>query len=62
MPSRCARSQRKREVYYSANIDTFIERLKKVRALNCDPSDIGMDTYVLKRLSFNKLNILTRSL
>lgn len=38
----------------------FIERLKKARALNCDPSSIGMNDYILKRLPFNKLNMLKR--
>lgn len=38
------------------NIDTLIERLKKIRALNCDPHDVGMDEYVWKRF-----NITTKS-
>ena len=46
----------------TANVDVLIERLKKVRALNCNPSDVGMDTYTLRRLPFNKLSILTKSL
>ena len=41
---------------------TLIERLKKVRALNCDPSSVGIDSYVVKRISSNKLNILTKFL
>lgn len=59
MNSRYSRSNRKEEIY-NASIDTIIERLKKVRALNCEPSDIGMDKYILKRLSFNRLNILRK--
>ena len=47
---------------YTANINMFIERLKKARALNCDPSLVGMESYILKKLPFNKLNVLTRSL
>jgi len=60
MRSRYARTSKK-EPTYTASIDTFIERLKKIRALNCNPSDVGMDNYVLKRMCFNKLNILTKS-
>lgn len=56
------RKSSRRYILYTANIDTFIERLKKVRALNCDPSDVGMSNYILKRLSFNKLSRLTRYL
>ena len=35
------------------NVDIFIERLKKIRALNGDPSLVGMDNYVLKRTRFD---------
>ena len=38
----------------------LVERLKKMRALNCSPSDIGMDNYVVKKLLFNKVSLLTR--
>ncbi len=40
----------KREEHYNISIDTFIERLKKIRALNCNLADIGMDSYVWKKL------------
>lgn len=29
-----------------AGADTLIERLRKMRALSCSPSDVGMDSYV----------------
>ena len=62
MSSRNSRLHRKNEIYdVNNNIDIFIERLKKIRALNGDPSFFGLDNYVLKRMQFNKLNILTRS-
>jgi len=62
MGSRSERPQRKNEVYEANNnIDVLIDRLKKIRALNGDPSLFGMDSYVLKRLHFNKLSILTKS-
>lgn len=57
MGSRIARLEKKEETY-SVNVDSFIERLKKVRALNCDPSDIGMDSFMWKR--FNRTNIITK--
>ena len=50
MNSRPLRSNRK-EKFYSANVDSFIERLKKIRALNCSPSDVGIDNYLWKRIS-----------
>ncbi len=32
------------------NIDTLIERFKKMRALNCkDPYDLGLDGYVWRK-------------
>lgn len=61
MNSRYAKSNKKVEAY-PADIIDIIERLKKVRALNCSPSDVGIDSYILKRLPFNKLNVLTRFL
>lgn len=60
MGSRYIKSNKKTEIY-TGNID-IIERLKKVRALNCNPSDVGIDSYELKRLQFNRLNILTKFL
>ena len=61
MGSRYIKSNKKRK-YENAYIDIFIERLKKVRALNCNPSLVGIDSYVLKGLHFNKLNVLTKFL
>jgi len=61
MRSQYIKSNKKIESY-PASIDIFIERFKKIRALNCSPSDVGMDNYILKRLQFNKLNILTKFL
>ncbi len=39
---------------YNITIDGFIERLKKIRALNCSASDIGMDNYVWKWIVLNR--------
>ena len=40
------------------NIDASLERLKKVRALHCEPDYIGIDTLVLKMLPFSRPNSL----
>lgn len=45
---------------YNPQIDTFIERIKKIRALNCNPSDIGIDNFLLKKLISNKVNVFTK--
>jgi hypothetical protein len=47
---------------YNANMDMFIERLRRVRALNCSPSLFGMDPDATKRFSFNRLGIFTKFL
>ena len=51
MATRCMRSMKKVKTY-EVGIDTIIERLKKMRALNCNPSDVGMDGYVWKSFFF----------
>ncbi len=65
MNPRNARLNKKSRTYedYNVNnsVDILIERLKKIRALNGDPAFFGMDNYVLKRMNFNKVSILTRS-
>jgi hypothetical protein len=47
---------------YNANMDTFIERLRRVRALNSDPSFFGMDSDAVKKFSFHKVEISTKLL
>ena len=62
MGTRNPKSGRKVQIYgANNNIDFFVERLRRIRALNGDPALFGMDHYVLKRLQFNKLNVLTKS-
>ena len=41
-------------------VDTFIERIKKMRALNCNPSDIGIDSFVWKKLSSGIAHYVTK--
>jgi len=61
MSARYTKSYRRNRTC-DVNIDTLIERLKKVRALNCSPSDVGMDSFVWKKLLFNKLSNVTKFL
>ena len=51
MATRTIRLMKKPKTY-EVGIDTIIERLKKVRALNCNPSDVGLDGYVWKSFFF----------
>ena len=49
MKSACAR-QTKADKPCEINIDTLIERFKKMRALNCtNPHDLGLDGYMWKK-------------
>jgi len=40
------------------SINSSLERLKKVRALHCEPDYLGIDTLVLKMLPFSRPNRL----
>jgi hypothetical protein len=54
MAAKCLKAVKKDKVYeMNMGIDTLIERLKKMRALNCNPYDIGLDGYVWKNLYCN---------
>jgi hypothetical protein len=61
MTNRYRRLSKKVRVY-NANMDAFIERLRRVRALNSNPSLFGMDTDAVKRFSFHRLDITTKFL
>ena len=50
----------KRERYYSAGIETYTERLRKARALGCNPSYLGIDIQECRKLSINRASLLTR--
>ena len=56
------RRHAKKVKLYTANMDVFIERLRKVRALNSDPTIIGMDSDTLKKFSFHRIELLTKIL
>ena len=58
MGARYNRPLRRGKVY-GMGAETLIERLKKTRALNCDPSVVGMDSFILRKV--NRINILARS-
>jgi len=50
----------KKEKIYDVTVDALIERVKKMRALNCIPSDVGMDNFVWKKLTLNGPDTLAR--
>ena len=43
----------KGERYYNPSIETFIERVRKARAIGCDLSYLGMDSQVYKKYKIN---------
>jgi hypothetical protein len=62
MPNRCIKSMKK-DKNYQVGIDTLIERFKKVRALNCNPSDVGLDCYIWNMFFTNsRSNAISRFL
>ena len=61
MSPRYRRSIKKVKLY-NAGMDCFIERLRKVRALNGDPALCGMDSDTLKKFSFHRVELLTKLL
>jgi hypothetical protein len=55
MKNICAR-QAKDDKPCEINIDTLIERFKKMRALNCtNPYDLGLDGYMWKKFLIAKM-------
>ena len=40
--------------------DMFIERIKKMRALNCNPADIGIDNVVWRKFSSGSAHYATK--
>jgi hypothetical protein len=50
----------KREEMNGLNINTSLERLKKARAVGCNPSYLGIDNYICKKLFSNRTNFLTK--
>lgn len=56
------RKSAKKVKLYNASMDVFIERLRRVRALNGDPALFGMDGEALKKFSFHRVEILTKLL
>jgi hypothetical protein len=47
--------------YQSVNTDGYIERLKKLRALNCRPSRARRDAFEIRHLPFSSMSVLTKS-
>ena len=56
------RRHSKKVKLYTANMDIFIERLRRARALNSDPTLFGMDNDALKKFSFHRIELLTKIL
>jgi hypothetical protein len=49
----------KREGPADIGPETFIERLKKARALNCNPAYLGISTYICNKV-FNRTHASTK--
>ena len=45
--------------YYNVNIETFIERVRKARALGCNLSYLGIDSQMSKKIS-NRMSAITK--
>ena len=45
MKNEMRRIDRRKDVF-AQGVNTVIERLRKTRALSCNPSDVGMDSYL----------------
>ena len=52
----------KRPGLCGADINTSLERLKKARAVGCNPSYIGIDNYICKKLFSIRTNLLANFL
>lgn len=50
----------KREELCGFNISTSLERLKKARAVGCNPSYIGIDNYICKKLFSARTKLLAK--
>lgn len=61
MGSRWSKAGKKAESL-NANSTTFIERLRKMRALNCSPSDVGIDVNILRKFESHKTSGLVKLL
>lgn len=42
--------------YHSVSMETFIERVRKARALGCNLSYLGIDSQILKRPTTNRIS------
>ncbi|MDP2929184.1 MAG: hypothetical protein Q8O01_03850 [Candidatus Omnitrophota bacterium] len=47
---------------YNTSMDVFVERFRKVRALNGDPALFGIDGDTLKKFSFHRSELLAKLL
>lgn len=61
MNSKSTKHNKAADVYYMS-VDTFIERMKKINALNCNPCDIGINSYLWKSLTPRRINRIEKIL
>jgi hypothetical protein len=54
------RKYNKKVKLYNASMEVFIERLRRVRGLNSDPSFFGMDSDAVKKFSFHRADAFTK--
>ena len=45
--------------YHNANIETFVERVRKARALGCNLSYLGIDSEMSRKIS-NRVSAFTK--
>lgn len=50
----------KREELGNVVISTSLERLKKARAVGCNPAYLGVDNYIVRKLFSRTANLLAR--
>ncbi len=50
----------KGERYHNVNMETFIERIRKARALGCNLSYLGIDNQVIRKNSTNRIGTLVK--
>ncbi|MDD5136390.1 MAG: hypothetical protein PHX20_04880 [Candidatus Omnitrophica bacterium] len=46
--------------YYNPSMETFIERVRKARALGCNLSYLGIDSQVSRKMTTNRISALTK--
>ena len=50
----------KGERYYNPSMETFIERVRKARALGCNLSYLGIDSQTSRKITTNRISTFTK--